>query len=371
MSRKSSSTRSPRIGAVVAALAACALVAAGAVGKDDTLKIHLRLIDPPKVLHVGDKIKVGMILENLSDSAKLLPDSNSVRFLAQWYSNLQYETFPGKTGDLHFGPVGENDLTPDQGKEVFSPLAPKAKTPEVVDTHVFLLPGKALLEVAFDSQRATRFISVSLADGTTSVVQGVWSGWTLAEMPLVISDEISPGMKQQYDRVRALLAAPDRPDQEKLKALAEVAGQKHLFAARFVREIWQGKASPAIKAAALEHMASLLELGTAYESLGDLLDVLADESAPAPIRRRILAVMPDLKLVYPNPGLRVEDQGYYELPAALCDKAMQAIRAVSKGRDPFLAVEARKVLEWPRWGGIRPIPPVTDRATTIPTTAPS
>jgi len=372
MPKRSTTMRSSQIGAMAAAMVLCVLSAAAVGGdKDDKLKVHLRLIDPPAVLHVGDKIKAGMVLENISGSDVLLPDSerNNVRFCAQWYSYLCYETFPGKTGDLHFGPVGESIITPDQGKEVYSPLAPKAKTPEVVDSHMLLLPGKALLPVMFTSRRGIHLLHLG-PDGKWNGPRW-WSGTVLAEMPLVISDEIPPAMKQQYDRVRALLAAPDKPNAEKLKALAEVAGQKHLFAARFVREIWQGQANPAIKAAALEHMATLLELGTAYEALGDLLDVLADESAPAPIRRRILAVMPDLRLKHPNPGLRVEDQGYYELPAALRDKAAQAIESVAKGRDPFLAVEARKVLEWPRWGPLRPIPPATDRATTMPSTAPS
>jgi hypothetical protein len=364
--------RNSQIGALAAAMVLCSLSAAAVGGdKDDKLKVHLRLIDPPPVLHVGDKIKAGMVLENVSDSNVLLPDSdrNSVRFCAQWYSYLCYDSFPGKTGDLHFGPVGEGVITPNQGMEVYSPLAPKAKTPEVVDSHVLLLPGKALLVVKFTSRRGIHLLHVG-PDGKWNGPRW-WSGTVLAEMPLVISEEIPPAMKQRYDDVRALLADPDKPNAEKLKGLAEAAGQKHLFAARFVREIWQSKANPAIKAAALEHMASLLELGTAYEALGDLLDVLADESAPAPIRRRILAVMPDLRLKHPNPGLRIEDQGYYELPAALCDKAAQAIESVTKGRDPFLAVEARKVLEWPRWGDLRRIPPVIDRATTMPSTAPS
>ena len=57
---------------------------------------------------------------------------------------------------------------------------------------------------------------------------------------------------------------------DRLAELDRVARERHYFAAHFVDEIWRKAENGPVKVAAAKQLVSLLEYGTAYESLPEL-----------------------------------------------------------------------------------------------------
>ncbi|HOM18157.1 MAG TPA: substrate-binding domain-containing protein, partial [Thermoguttaceae bacterium] len=145
---------------------------------------------------------------------------------------------------------------------------------------------------------------------------------------------------------------------DRLAELDKVANQRHYFAARFVHDIWQKGEPGPVKEAALNHLVSLLEYGTAYESLPDLLKVLKDSQTPLPIRLRILDFIGKMGLMEDAPGFPIaEGQAFYCLTKSKvvgkevqCEKTelwreiVETLKSVSKDSHVLLREKATAIL---------------------------
>jgi len=185
---------------------------------------------------------------------------------------------------------------------------------------------------------------------------------------------MSPAMKARYDQAADTLADPKVELKVRLAFLDEIAAEQHLFAARFVAKTWKDNTDPAIKAAALNKLLDLLQFGTAYESLPDMVKLLKDEDTPAEIRKRIFDIIGKMWLAGGLPGFRIGGLAGYRLPEDILKEIVALVKSLSTGKDPYLAAKAREILktieakekeakEAKAKQAAQPAPPVAPKAT--------
>ena len=97
-------------------------------------------------------------------------------------------------------------------------------------------------------------------------------------------------------------------------------------------------------------MIDLAKFGTGYENIPALLVALNDSFCSADNRRGILALLNQMNLGGHVPGVSIADQGYYPLPDELLKECTKSLDTASKGRDPYIASEAKNLLEKVRTG---------------------
>jgi hypothetical protein len=150
-------------------------------------------------------------------------------------------------------------------------------------------------------------------------------------------------MKTRYEEHRAEIERPTVPVEKKLEILAEVAGEKHYFAARFIRETYDVAEPGRVKEAALRHLLDLAKFGTAYESFPLLVKVMEQENAPQDIRLTLLGWIGE---VLARQGYqRLAEQAFHRYPEPLQEEARQTIQRLGQDRNPFVAARAREVLK--------------------------
>jgi hypothetical protein len=170
-----------------------------------------------------------------------------------------------------------------------------------------------------------------------------WVGYAYGYATVKVASDLPAETRQRYDNHRRTLQDPATSPEDKLKTLAEVAGEKHYFAARFIRETYDVAEPGRVKEAALRHLLDLAKFGTAYESFPLLVKVMEQENAPQDIRLTLLGWIGE---VLARQGYqRLAEQAFHRYPEPLQEEARQTIQRLGQDRNPFVAARAREVLK--------------------------
>lgn len=179
--------------------------------------------------------------------------------------------------------------------------------------------------------------------GEEKKVEGVWLGAAGASARFLVSPEMGPEMKARYEAHRRRLADPSVPIPERRRLLEEIAAEKHCFAARLLAEVWQSSAEAPVREAALAHLLVLARLGTAYETFPVLINALASDRTPGPLR---LGLLEWLSEVLAGGGrIDVAGQAVHVVPEPLRTQARDVIRRLVADPDAAVAARARQTIE--------------------------
>jgi hypothetical protein len=172
--------------------------------------------------------------------------------------------------------------------------------------------------------------------------ENAWVGRAFDTTDVSVADRQSAEDQERYDGYRLTLQDPATSADEKLKILAEVAGEKHYFAARFIRETYDAAEPGRVKEAALRHLVDLAMFGTAYESFPLLVKVMEQDDAPQNIR---LTLLEWIGKVLARGYQELAEQAFHRYPEPLQEEARQAIGRLAQGRNPLVAAKAQEVLK--------------------------
>jgi len=170
-----------------------------------------------------------------------------------------------------------------------------------------------------------------------------WVGYAYGHATVKVASDLPAEARQRYDKYRRTLQDSEAPAEEKLKALAEVAGEKHYFAARFIRETYDAAEPGRVKEAALRHLVDLAMFGTAYESFPLLVKVMEQDDTPQDVRLTLLGWIGEVLARKGYQGLA--EQAIHLYPEPLQEEARQTIQRLAQDRNPFVVAKAQEVLK--------------------------
>lgn len=333
-----------RLLGVLGLAAASAWVTPAISGEDaskaapEKLRVEVELPEPIITYHVGETLTAKSRISNVSADALALPRA-AVDYEGYW--SISVLGFPSQGREIihrrergHFGGP--------YCKGVFQELAAGQYWESRMWSVKLMIPGKAKITYMFWNHTGAYFVG-----GVKGYVKvpNAWIGRVYGIVEVNINADMPSDMRKRFDEARKALESATETDENKLKTLGAVAEEKHYFAARFMAETWRESKNPAVKAEALSRLVTLLDFGTAYESLPDLIKVLRDDAADPEIRRRILSLVKKMGPRNEWPGLVIaEGQAYYALPDDIRKEVLQTLGALGRGKDPYLAVEAKGIL---------------------------
>ena len=317
----------------------------GAKPDEKALQLELRLKEERQQWYVGDKVHILASLKNISDHDLFFPDWNKPRLREMLRSSCYVTGFPGEDMvDFSGYRIGAWRGGFYLRKEEFRRLKAGAKTSPLATQVPLHIPGEIYVSIRFTNP-TNSYTTYLNGDQRSVRYPGAWKGTTFSGLKIQIEPEISPEMKARYERSSQMVLDEAQPLQKRLAALSQVAEEKHYFAARFVRDLHKKPQDGPVRQAALKHLVSLLTFGTAYEALPDLLRVLADESASPEIRTEILDILGKMHLTEEFAGFSIGGQAYYRLPKELHQRALEAVKRVSRESDAALKRKARIILQ--------------------------
>jgi hypothetical protein len=307
----------------------------------ERVHIGIELAQPTVSYHVGDSLKATARISNISADAVVLP-----RWAGDWHVNWYISVlgFPSAQGSRLVHERHRGGYSGPYRRDDFQELAAGKNWESKPCTEVLMIPGKARLTARYSNHEAAYYVGGTNKDNAYVKMPNAWTGRVFGSVEIDISAEMPADMAKRFDEARKTVDSATETDVNKLKTLGAVAEEKHYFAARFIAETWRESKNPAVKAEALSRLVTLLDFGTAYESLPDLIKVLRDDAADTGIRRRILSVVKKMGLGRQSPGMVIADQAYYALPDGIRKEVLQTLGVLGRGKDPYLAVEAKGIL---------------------------
>jgi len=306
----------------------------------DPLSVSVARDQPSAPVYAGEAVALRVTLHNNTSGPIMLPDWEHFPLVDV---RARIAGYPGARGERQDTP-GEWKGGPFQ-KGDFRPLAPGETA--VVRTVTPLLPGKMQVTVTVLNEGSAY---QSLADGKTVRMENAWTGRVYAHLAADIPATLSPAMKARYAEHRERLADPLVPAEQKGRLLVKIAGEKHYFAARLLRETADGLTPGPMRDAAIGGLTDLAKFGTAYESIPLLLQAMNDANMAQLTRENLLAWAADALAA--NGRARIGDQAWYVWPEALRKSALEAIAQMTKDRNPYLGAKAKEALR--RIGAAQP-----------------
>lgn len=319
-------------------LAACAWGAESVPKADERLKINLVLYMSDASASVGDTVSADIVIENTTSAPLMVLNWD------KWHDVLwlvvEVKEYPGEEGNpgvfLRGMPWGREigAVRLSENREL-----PPGKT--VLRKEItFMMPGKATVDAGLMND--SHYVRVeNKRDGQP--LDNAWMGEVVSKKVVTVSGEMAPSMKARYDDAKKRLLAPGTSDVERLKILADVAAEKHYFAARFIRGACEFLPKGEARDAAIGHLVELAKFGTAYESVPYLVKTLSDEDVPSKTRQVLLDWLG--KLLMGRGFDKLAMQAGYRYPVQVLEGARAAIQSLSTGRDPYLAAQAREILK--------------------------
>jgi hypothetical protein len=276
-------------------------------------------------LRVGQTVMVKIVLDNLTGKPLSIQDWEASHVLI-----LRF--------DVHHipGQVGAPLVIVSLGRPVISLAGLRVLPPgrTVIERNVIpMIPGKGVMIAQLwcppEADRASK---------------EAWHGRIQSpELKVGIAADMPAELKRRYEDLKKQLLAPEAKAEDQVKILTSVAGEKHYFAARFIREACDSLSPGPVKDEAVRHLLELARFGTAYESFEYLLGVIGDDKTPVETRQEGLAWL--ARCLRDDGGQTLASQANYSYPEASLKMTLQVIRKIADGRDPYLAVEARQVLK--------------------------
>ena len=297
------------------------------------------VVDDQDGVYVGRTVTVHVVVRNTTagplmvlDWEKLSPPSRDQMVSLQ----VRVWDYPGQNSPLG-GRGSAGFFASTWTKDHYRALPPGETVIE--RSFVPMLPGRARIRGDFCNSHNTFWPA---HPREKEVKWGnAWVGRAFDTTAVSVADRLAAEDQERYAGYRLTLQDPATSPEEKLKALAEVAGEKHYFAARFVRETYDAAEPGRVKEAALRHLVDLAMFGTAYESFPLLVKVMADEKTPPEIRKTLIGWMGDVLARGGRQNLA--EQAFHQYPEPLQQEARQAVQRLARDRDPAISAQAREV----------------------------
>jgi hypothetical protein len=313
---------------------AAALAAVPEAATPERLTLAVARESPGAPVYAGEPAALRIVLRNNTAGPLMLPDWEHFPVVNV---SVLIAGYPGASGKGERAVHGWEPAA--LQKSDFREL-PAGET-TVARTFTALLPGQASVEVRVTVPAAADAYR-SLADGKTVRVENAWTGDIAANLTVDVPAAISPSMKARYDRYRERLADPLVPAEQKGRLLVGVAGEKHYFAARLLRETAEGLKPGPMRDAATGCLLGLAKFGSGYEAIPLLVQAMNDPNVAQPTREDLLAWAADAILA--KGVVAVNEQAWYVWPEALLKSARQAIEQMTKDRNPYLGQRAKDAL---------------------------
>ena len=312
------------------------------VSDEKVLQVNVALKEKKPRWFVGDKIQLVASLKNNLDRDLFVPDWEVPRVKDEvWTYQSKVFDFPGYVAGPGWG-SGRGSKVPILK---FRKLEAGGTSASVSREFTLLLPGKMYVSARFKNRKV---LCLKKINGEKKRVPypGATKSNVFSGLTIEIDSEMSPEMSARYEKHLAIILDKTQAVETRLPILDKVAGEKHYFAVKFVRDIWTKADEGLLKGVALKHLVSLVEFGTAYEALPDLLEALEDESTSPPVRKQILDIFARMSLVDKQvSGLRIVGSGFYVLPNELHQRTLAVVKTIATGKDPQLAAKAKEILE--------------------------
>jgi len=325
------------------------LLASGAAGAGQTRENPPKPIEISVVLNEQDGVFVGrtlpvhVVVRNTTagplmvlDWEKLSPPSRDQMVSLQ----IRVWDYPGQNRPQ--GGIGTTAgfFASTWTKDHYRALPPGETVIELSFTP--MLPGRARIRGDFCNSHNIFWYESAPREVEEGKWENGWVGRAFDTINVSVADRLSAEDQERYDGYRRTLQDPETSADEKLKTLAEVAGEKHYFAARFIRETYDDAEPGRVKEAALRHLVDLAMFGTAYESFPLLVKVMEQEDAPQDIR---LTLLEWIGKVLARGYQELAEQAFHRYPEPLQEEARQAIKNLAQDRNPFVAAKAQEVLK--------------------------
>jgi len=298
----------------------------------DPLSVSVARERPDAPLCAGEPVALKITLHNSAPGPMMLPD----------WEHFPLVDMKAKITDYP-GARGEGQDTPSEWrggpfqKSDFRQLPPGAT--DISRTVTPLLPGKMHLTVTVLSDANSY---QSLTDGKTVRVDSAWTGRVHAHLAIDVPATPSAAMKARYDEYRERLADPLVPGEQKGWLMVKVAGEKHYFAAKFLRETAEALKPGPMRDAAIGCLTDLAKFGTGYEAIPMLVQAMNDQNVAQQTRENLLAWAADALAA--KGRVHINDQAWYVWPEALRKSARDAIAGMTKDRNPYLGARAKDAL---------------------------
>ncbi len=308
------------------------------------VELLVRLDQDKPVWQVGEELTVCASLRCVAEHQVKIVDWDKAKlFRALFMFPLIVREIPGQNPRPYVaGPIGDFEVGPRPAQADFRSLEPGKDTSEVKKTFCLMVPGRAEFLVMC-SLRDDPIDAVD--DSQAARIPGAATGYRSVWVKTSVNAEMPKEMAQRYARAELVLTGSGGDSGPRLKLLKQIAEEKHLFAARLIHKTWKEAKDPTVRSAALQHLISLLEFGTAYESFDDLLEVLADEGEATENRQRLLAFLGGIRIFTDHVAINVAQQAFFYPSSDWQKKAQDLLRKLAKDPDPFLAAAARRILE--------------------------
>jgi len=308
---------------------------AGGDKKDEgqnPLKVAIEAVDVRAGVYVGTPLRLKVILHNTTDKPLLIQDWDKGPHVL--ILSVCTKDYPGQSGGS-WGPIGfgrPRVAMPRLGP-ILRPL-PSGET--LVERSVTpMIPGRVRIAVQVWCPPRKFWQEKG--------VENVWNGRVYGETVVVVPTQMAPEMKERYAGLRKELEDAQVGAERKIKILAEMAADRHYFAAHFIRDAYETLEPGRVKEAALEHLVDLAQFGTAYESFPLLVEVMADEKTPQETRKTLIGWMGDVLARGGRQNLA--GQAFHQYPEPLQQEVRQAIKLLARDRNPLIAAKAREVLK--------------------------
>lgn len=314
-----------------------ALAAAAAPEKApaDAIAVRVARAAPDAPVCPGEPVALRLTLENRTGKPLMIPDWE---FFAEMIDiRVRITGYPGASGaDEPEKPRPPWEGRPFQARD-FRELPPGETV--VMRSVTPMLPGKACVTVTVYGPSAEYR---ALTDGRPQRVKNGWTGRAEAGLALEVPAAESAAMKDRYAECRERLRDPLVPAEQKGRLLVQVAGEKHYFAARFLREAHDALPAGPMRDAAIGGLLALAKLGTGHEAAPLLLKSMGDPNVAQPQRELILAWAEES--LAQKGRLPVADQAWYTWPDEHLKAARAAIEQLTGDRNPYLAARAKEAL---------------------------
>ncbi|MBN2024095.1 MAG: hypothetical protein JW809_15030 [Pirellulales bacterium] len=280
---------------------------------------------------------------NISNRDLLLPDWDqpTLEFMPMWRLAAEVKGIPGETRDW-FPSSGRGGSGGVENLE-WEPLGVGKTSRPKQDRFVVMIPGQMTIHATFNC----RFLGAKrMTDKGLKRFYPYRRGPPITQsVSFDVPAHMSPAMTEKYDQLSKTMLDENVSVEERLAALRQVSDEKHYFAARLVWTIWKQAQDQEVRDAALLRLIDLLEFGTAYEAMPDLLDALAQDTTPLVARKRMLDVLGKMDLHKERPGLRIADVAGYCLPKPVHDKALDVVGRLTHSTNATLAEKATTLLK--------------------------
>jgi len=298
------------------------------------LTVAAALDSPTAPVHPGEPLAIRITLHNAISGPLMVPDWDHVPGLIDVRAEITGYPASSSPGGETVGPSSDG-AAPQKGD--LRELPPGDTV--VLRTLTPMLPGRVHVIVGVNVPPDGRAAATEVKPIRP---ENVWTGQLSASVVVDAAAEESPAIRSRYEDCRARLADPQAPAEQKVRLLAQVADEKHYWAADFIRDQCDALPQGPLRDAAFGQLLRLAKVGTAYESIPLLVDSMTSPRLDPQVRAAILDWT--VESLIQKGRLTIAGQAAYQWPEVLQKEARDEIVRLRNDRNADLAALARDAL---------------------------